>query len=207
MSVALKVFPVWTDKKIPLNHFINQVIPVTTSNFSNFSAAIKILFYSKNSDWLAVLISWTKPQVQARSHPNILAASVWLSKLYHIQVVDKVYSDSEKNKNLEKVLEGVDLNIPLTYADRFRIRKPGNWAAAIVSTAHVDGGCHTFVTRLLLIQDNRRRIAREMGRSILQEMFWEYIKWQLERTWPVRSWRSRECSELSLQQTGPVQRF
>ncbi|KAF9478840.1 DUF1479-domain-containing protein [Pholiota conissans] len=70
---------------------------------------------------------WTKPQVQARSHPNLLAASTWLNKLYHT----KSNPDSPK-------FEGVDLNIPLTYADRFRIRKPGvGWN---FHPPHIDGG-------------------------------------------------------------------
>ena len=88
---------------------------------------------------LTGLISWTKPQVQARSHPNLLAATVWLNNLYHIQVAD--IGKSEKNGQLANTLEGVDLNIPLAYADRFRIRKPGvTWLLA----PHVDGTCHTF---------------------------------------------------------------
>ncbi|KAJ7862806.1 hypothetical protein B0H14DRAFT_3444523 [Mycena olivaceomarginata] len=28
---------------------------------------------------------WTKPQIQARGHPNMLAASTWLNGLYHIK--------------------------------------------------------------------------------------------------------------------------
>ncbi|KAJ3978757.1 hypothetical protein F5890DRAFT_1548062, partial [Lentinula detonsa] len=55
--------------------------------------------------------SWTKPEVQARLHPNLLAASAWLNNLYR---------DPENNS-----LDGVDLSTPLTYADRFRIRHPG----------------------------------------------------------------------------------
>ncbi|KAF5393590.1 hypothetical protein D9757_000008 [Collybiopsis confluens] len=59
---------------------------------------------------------WTKPQVQARSHPNLLEASSWLNKLYRT--------------SSENPLEGVDLSTPLTYADRFRIRHPGiQWDA------------------------------------------------------------------------------
>lgn len=70
--------------------------------------------------------SWTKPQVQARSHPNVLAATVWLNNLYTIS--------SEKRGS---TLEGVDLSVPLTYADRFRIRKPGvSWD---LHPPHVDG--------------------------------------------------------------------
>lgn len=66
--------------------------------------------------------SWTKPQVEARSHPNVLAATVWLNNLYRSKI---------------GVREGVDLNQPLTYADRFRIRKPGfGWD---LHPPHVDG--------------------------------------------------------------------
>ncbi|KAF9072644.1 DUF1479-domain-containing protein [Rhodocollybia butyracea] len=65
---------------------------------------------------------WTRPQVQARSHPNLLAASAWLNNLYRT----------------EEPLEGVDLSTPLTYADRFRIRHPGvQWDA---HPPHVDSG-------------------------------------------------------------------
>jgi len=70
------------------------------------------------------LLYWTRPQVQARAHPNVLKASAWLNHLYHI-----------KSGN---TLEGVDLSVPLTYADRFRIRHPGgNWTSF---PPHVDGG-------------------------------------------------------------------
>jgi hypothetical protein len=79
------------------------------------------------------LSSWTKPQVQARSHPNLLAATVWLNNLYHIQV------NSENNEQLTNTMKGVDLNIPLSYADRFRIRKPGvSWD---YHPPHIDGVC------------------------------------------------------------------
>lgn len=66
---------------------------------------------------------WTKSQVQARSHPNVLAASVWLNNLY-----------GKKGQDIE----GVDLSTPLSYADRFRIRHPGGqWNA---HPPHIDGG-------------------------------------------------------------------
>ncbi|EJF64698.1 hypothetical protein DICSQDRAFT_99988 [Dichomitus squalens LYAD-421 SS1] len=69
---------------------------------------------------------WTKSQVRARSHPNILSATVWLNKLYRIR-----NGDGAK-------INDVDLETPLTYADRFRIRKPGvQWD---VHPPHVDGG-------------------------------------------------------------------
>lgn len=67
--------------------------------------------------------SWTKSQVQARSHPNLLAATIWLNNLYHT-------NDGQK-------LDGVDLSTPLTYADRFRIRRPGVlWD---LHPPHIDG--------------------------------------------------------------------
>ncbi|KAF5342342.1 hypothetical protein D9611_001342 [Ephemerocybe angulata] len=70
---------------------------------------------------------WTKPQVKARSHPNLLAASTWLNQLYHL-----------KSGAADTTLEGVDLSVPLTYADRFRIRHPGQvWN---FHPPHVDGG-------------------------------------------------------------------
>ncbi|KAJ7275778.1 hypothetical protein C8J57DRAFT_1449269 [Mycena rebaudengoi] len=67
---------------------------------------------------------WTKAQVKARAHPNMLAATTWLNTLYHTSTDEK--------------LEGVDLSTPLTYADRFRIRHPGgHWGGF---PPHVDGG-------------------------------------------------------------------
>ncbi|KAK1221694.1 hypothetical protein PQX77_015524 [Marasmius sp. AFHP31] len=67
---------------------------------------------------------WTKPQVEARSHPNVLATSIWLNNLYS--------TPADVN------LEGVDLSAPLSYADRFRIRHPGGNFQAL--PPHVDGG-------------------------------------------------------------------
>ncbi|KAJ7082858.1 hypothetical protein B0H15DRAFT_851751 [Mycena belliarum] len=67
---------------------------------------------------------WTKAQIQARAHPNMLAVSTWLNSLYHV--------------TSGQVPDGVDLGTPLTYADRFRIRHPGvPWAR---HPPHVDGG-------------------------------------------------------------------
>jgi hypothetical protein len=77
---------------------------------------------------LAILCSrgsWSKPQVEARAHPGVLKASVWLNELFHVRN--------------GKRLDGVDLKIPLTYADRYRIRRPGvQWDA---HPPHVDGKC------------------------------------------------------------------
>ncbi|KAJ7919248.1 hypothetical protein B0H13DRAFT_2230932 [Mycena leptocephala] len=69
-------------------------------------------------------VYWTKAQIKARAHPNMLAASIWLNNLYHITAEHKV--------------EGVDLATPLSYADRFRIRHPGiMWGR---HPPHIDGG-------------------------------------------------------------------
>ncbi|KAG1737148.1 uncharacterized protein EDB91DRAFT_491525 [Suillus paluster] len=67
---------------------------------------------------------WTRAQVQARAHPNVLKASIWLNNLYRTKT--------------DKKMEGVDLDVPLVYADRIRIRHPGvQWD---VHPPHVDGG-------------------------------------------------------------------
>ncbi|KAG9225114.1 hypothetical protein CCMSSC00406_0007475 [Pleurotus cornucopiae] len=66
---------------------------------------------------------WTKPQLAARSHPNMLAASTWFNNLFH----------SKSGQNID----GVDMSAPLTYADRVRIRPPGRWPNAL--PPHVDG--------------------------------------------------------------------
>ncbi|KIP06972.1 hypothetical protein PHLGIDRAFT_90163 [Phlebiopsis gigantea 11061_1 CR5-6] len=67
---------------------------------------------------------WTKSQVRARAHPNVLAASAWLNQLYHVKST--------------RALSDVDLAAPLSYADRFRMRHPGNqWDK---HPPHIDGG-------------------------------------------------------------------
>ena len=53
-----------------------------------------------------------------RSHPNVLTTTIWLNNLYHAQV-------GKKNEQSANTMKGVDLSTPLTYADQFRIRKPG----------------------------------------------------------------------------------
>ncbi|GBE88545.1 DUF1479-domain-containing protein [Sparassis latifolia] len=67
---------------------------------------------------------WTRSQVRARAHPNVLAATSWLNNMYHVRSGAQI--------------ENVDLSTPLMYADRFRIRHPGvQWDA---HPPHVDGG-------------------------------------------------------------------
>ncbi|KAF8495327.1 DUF1479-domain-containing protein [Gautieria morchelliformis] len=66
---------------------------------------------------------WSKSQVKARSHPNVLASQDWLNSLYHAPPAD----------------QGNPLDTPLVYADRLRIRHPGptKWLAHL---PHIDGG-------------------------------------------------------------------
>jgi hypothetical protein len=81
---------------------------------------------------LKVFDSWTKPQVLARSHPNVLAATTWLNNLYH----------------RSSASEDIDLSTPLTYADRFRLRQPGiQWGA---HPPHIDGTLYHLFAKLYL---------------------------------------------------------
>lgn len=52
---------------------------------------------------------WSKPQLAARSHPNVLKASKLLLSLFRSNPSD-----------------AVSLDTPITYADRLRIRLPGD---------------------------------------------------------------------------------
>jgi hypothetical protein len=67
-------------------------------------------------------IFYTKSQVSARAHRNVLAAQTWCNQLY----------------SHSSAAEPVDLAAPLTYVDRFRMRQPGfAWGA---HPPHMDGG-------------------------------------------------------------------
>ncbi|KAG1736520.1 hypothetical protein EDB19DRAFT_1896026 [Suillus lakei] len=67
---------------------------------------------------------WAQAQVQARAHPNVLKVSNWINNLYRATT--------------DKKMEGVDLDVPLVYADRVSIRHPGvQWD---IHPPHVDGG-------------------------------------------------------------------
>ncbi|KAK4934664.1 hypothetical protein LTR10_024128 [Elasticomyces elasticus] len=65
---------------------------------------------------------WTPSQVQARAHPNLLKAQSFLASLWHS-------SDPSSE---------ISTTYPLTYADRFRIRRPGD--AKFALGPHTDGG-------------------------------------------------------------------
>jgi len=72
---------------------------------------------------------WTKAQVKARSHPNVLAVTAWLNNFYH----QPVGSESEW-------IKGLSLDDSLSYADRFRIRHPGPASIWNFLSPHMDGG-------------------------------------------------------------------
>ncbi|PSN61763.1 DUF1479 domain protein [Corynespora cassiicola Philippines] len=65
---------------------------------------------------------WTPSQVRARAHPDMLTAQSFLTKLWHS-------SDPSSQ---------ISTTYPLTYADRFRIRNPGD--AKFALGPHTDGG-------------------------------------------------------------------
>ena len=65
---------------------------------------------------------WTPSQVQARSHPNMLEAQSFLASFWQSS----------------NPLSEISTTYPLTYADRFRIRQPGD--AKFALGCHTDGG-------------------------------------------------------------------
>ncbi|EEU39299.1 uncharacterized protein NECHADRAFT_94732 [Fusarium vanettenii 77-13-4] len=65
---------------------------------------------------------WSRPQLAARSHPNMLKAQQFLMSYYHSRDPFATCSTNQ----------------PLTYADRLRIRTPGD--AGFALGPHVDGG-------------------------------------------------------------------
>ncbi|CAO1638280.1 unnamed protein product [Sympodiomycopsis kandeliae] len=69
---------------------------------------------------------WSKAQVLARSNPNLLNAS---------QAILSLWQQSSSDLNPDSM---ADLSQPLTYADRLRIRQPGD--AQFALGAHIDGG-------------------------------------------------------------------
>ncbi|KAI1499088.1 DUF1479 domain protein [Biscogniauxia marginata] len=65
---------------------------------------------------------WSAPQLRARSHPNLLKVSTALMKFWHSSDPDSAISLSQA----------------LSYADRLRIRQPGD--ATFALGPHMDGG-------------------------------------------------------------------
>ncbi|KAF8318653.1 DUF1479-domain-containing protein [Clavulina sp. PMI_390] len=73
---------------------------------------------------------WSRSQLEARAHPNVLAATTFLNEFFAIPPT------TTSTTNIDDEL--VDLSTPLVYADRFRIRKP-NKDAWTVHPPHIDG--------------------------------------------------------------------
>ncbi|KAL1961076.1 hypothetical protein VTO42DRAFT_4964 [Malbranchea cinnamomea] len=65
---------------------------------------------------------WSKPQIRARAHPNMIDAQRFLMSFWHSNKLEAMISPSH----------------PLAYADRLRIRQPGDTGFAL--GPHVDGG-------------------------------------------------------------------
>ncbi|KNG88506.1 hypothetical protein ANOM_003223 [Aspergillus nomiae NRRL 13137] len=65
---------------------------------------------------------WSQPQMRARTHPNMLEAQRFLMSFWHSNSPDAMISPTH----------------PLIYADRLRIRQPGD--AGFALGPHVDGG-------------------------------------------------------------------
>lgn len=80
---------------------------------------------------------WTKAQVAARSHPALLTASRSILEMWHRPPM----TDQGKGPSDAAALgveEIADMSTPLTYADRLRIRSPGD--ATFALGPHIDGG-------------------------------------------------------------------
>ena len=86
--------------------------------------------------------SWSKPQVAARSHPNVVAAQKWLNRFWYP-------SPAGGNKGFMK---GVSLDQPLSYADRFRIRNADKNDKWTFLGPHIDSK-HPCVTETSLPKD------------------------------------------------------
>ncbi|KAI5453077.1 hypothetical protein NCC49_006106 [Naganishia albida] len=88
----------------------------------DYFAQHKFNGFPPNADKRVVFESyWSKSQVKARSHPNMLAAQTWMNQQYHA-APDQL----------------IDLSTPMSYCDRVQIRPPGDKLFAL--SPHVDGG-------------------------------------------------------------------
>ncbi|PWW80900.1 DUF1479-domain-containing protein [Tuber magnatum] len=65
---------------------------------------------------------WSPAQRAARAHPSLVASQCFVNSLWHSSLPSSV----------------VDTSVSLPYADRFRIRRPGD--AGFALGAHIDGG-------------------------------------------------------------------
>ena len=83
---------------------------------------------------------WSRPQVEARQHPNVYATLVALNHIWS-QGSDKVSSSVENESSEDSDLiarAGVDLDTVYTYGERLRIRQPFDTSFRL--GPHMDGG-------------------------------------------------------------------
>ncbi|KAE8451171.1 hypothetical protein EG329_004843 [Mollisiaceae sp. DMI_Dod_QoI] len=66
---------------------------------------------------------WSPGQIKARAHPNVLETQKFLMSFWH--------TDSDHSAN-------ISMSLPVSYADRLRIRMPGD--AGFALGPHIDGG-------------------------------------------------------------------
>lgn len=78
---------------------------------------------------------WSRAQVAARSHPNLLTTAERFLQLFHQPRANSV---SRSSSCTDEVETACSLRNPLTYVDRLRIRQPGD--AQFALGAHIDGG-------------------------------------------------------------------
>ena len=112
-----------------IKYTLLQALQKTTSSSSTCSKQAQYISISVSSH---LANSWSKSQVKARSHPNVLASQDWLNSLYHVA------PSANKESPLDK---------PLVYADRLRIRHPGpeRWLA---HPPHIDGAFYMHLFHL-----------------------------------------------------------
>ncbi|KAI4286397.1 MAG: hypothetical protein L6R35_004352, partial [Caloplaca aegaea] len=77
---------------------------------------------------------WSPSQILARAHPNILRVQKFL--MSHWRAIPS--SSSTKNNDNNNVAPLISTSHPLAYADRLRIRQPGDSSFAL--GPHIDGG-------------------------------------------------------------------
>ena len=68
-------------------------------------------------------------QVDARQHPNIIAAQKALLELWKRDcdnILENMSLDSPNKKGIIQLDSSVNLSKPMTYIDRMRFRKPGS---------------------------------------------------------------------------------
>jgi len=101
-----------------LHKSYGQVFQRKINNFSTCSQSFLLKFCTIHR-FNSFLYSWSKSQVEARSHSNVVACQHWLNSLYHVE-------------------DEIMLKTPLAYADRLRIRQPGPTAWPH-HPPHIDG--------------------------------------------------------------------